>query len=75
MGGAKILIYRYLDDDEDTDLTAEIEIPRMGEIICRKEKTWKELACMPAPGAGAGFQSPLLAKVEPHLINGLRRKH
>ena len=44
MGRAKILIYRYLDDheeDEETDLTGEIDIPRMGDIIYRKDKTWK----------------------------------
>jgi len=50
MDGAKILIYRYLDDDEEeeeSDLTGEIEIPRMGDIIYRKEKTWKVTGVYP----------------------------
>jgi hypothetical protein len=42
MGGAKILIYlEDHEEDEETDLTGEIDIPRMGDITYRKDKTWK----------------------------------
>jgi hypothetical protein len=43
MSGSKILVYRYLGDDEEeeTDSTGEIEMPRLGDLIYRREKTWK----------------------------------
>ena len=44
MGEARILIYRYLEDDsedEETDLTGQMEMPRTGDIVYRKEKVWK----------------------------------
>ena len=45
----KIFMYRYLEEDElvedeETDLTGEIEIPRRGDIIYRREQCWKVVA-------------------------------
>ncbi len=74
MGEPKVLIYRYLDDDEEdeeTDLTGEIEMPRMGDLIYRKEKTWK------VTGVYAGalkhpiprFRIHLLDMTKPEFVN------
>lgn len=45
----KILMYRYLDDEElieeeETDSTGEFELPRNGDIIYRREQCWKVVA-------------------------------
>jgi hypothetical protein len=66
MDGGKILIYRYLDNDEEeeeTDWTGEIEIPRMGDIIYRKEKTWK------VTGVYAGALTDPTPRVRIHLLD------
>lgn len=66
MDRAKILIYRYLDNDveeEETDLTGEIEIPRMGDIIYRKEKTWK------VTGVYAGTLTDQIPRFRIHLLD------
>lgn len=44
MGESRILFYHYLDDDtedEETDLTGQMEMPRTGDIMYRKEKVWR----------------------------------
>lgn len=45
---AKILVYRYLgsdnEEDEDHDLTGEMDLPKRGDIIYRKERAWKVVA-------------------------------
>jgi hypothetical protein len=63
---AKILIYRYLndeDEEEETDLTGELEIPRMGDIIYRKEKTWK------ITGVYTGTLTDPIPEVRIHLMD------
>lgn len=45
----KIFMYRYLDDDElieeeQADLSGELELPRNGDIIYRRERCWKVVA-------------------------------
>jgi hypothetical protein len=49
MSQVKILSYYYIDDDnqeedEETDLTGEIVLPRRGDIIYRRDKSWKVVA-------------------------------
>jgi hypothetical protein len=49
MPQVKIFMYRYIDDDEcpeeeETDLTGEIEIPKKGDIIYRRGRCWKVVA-------------------------------
>lgn len=66
MGKPKILIYCYLDDDhedEETDLTGEIEMPRMGDLIYRKEKTWK------VTGVFSGALKDPIARFRIHLLD------
>jgi hypothetical protein len=74
MGEPKILIYRCLDDDdedEETDLTGEIKIPRMGDLLYRKEKTWKvtgiyaDTLADPIPR----FRIHLLDMTKPEFVN------
>lgn len=63
---AKILIYPYPgdeDEEEDTDLTGEVEVPRMGDIIYRKEKTWK------VTGVYAGTITDPIPRVRIHLVD------
>jgi len=55
----KIFMYRYLDEDElieeeETDLTGEIELPRRGDIIYRRDQCWKVVAIYTV-GAGEPF--------------------
>ena len=41
MAGAKILLYRCLgqeEEEEETDLIGQTEVPRNGDIIYRKKK-------------------------------------
>lgn len=45
MSQAKVFVYRYLEsddeEDEDHDLTGEMELPKRGDIVYRKGKIWK----------------------------------
>ena len=53
MAQAKIFVYRYLEsdeeEDEEEDLTGSLEIPRVGDIIFRKEKVWRVAAVLVVP--------------------------
>jgi hypothetical protein len=74
MGSAKILIYRYLDDDEEdeeTDLTGRLKIPGRGHIIYRKDKTWKVTGVYAAPPTDAipRFRVHLLDMSKPEFVN------
>lgn len=45
----KILMYRYLEEDElteeeENDLIGEIELPRRGDIVYRRGQFWKVVA-------------------------------
>jgi hypothetical protein len=45
MPDAKTFIYRYDGDhaseEEETDFEGKIDIPRMGDIMYRRDRTWK----------------------------------
>jgi hypothetical protein len=74
MGEARILIYRYLEDDsedEEADLTGQIEMPRTGDIVYRKEKVWRVTGvyALPLTDPIRRFRIHLLDMSKPEFVN------
>ena len=74
MGESRILFYHYLDDDtedEETDLTGQMEMPRTGDIIYRKEKIWKVTGvyAVPLTDPVPHFRIHLLDISKPEFVN------
>ena len=71
-GRGQIFTYRYLDDEEEeeTDVTGYLEMPRNGDIIYRKEKTWKVSGVYAVPLSDPPrFHIHLLDMSKPEFVN------
>jgi hypothetical protein len=57
MSDAKVIVYRYDDldatEEEETDSTGYLEVPRLGDLVFRRNKVWKVMGVYP------GHTSPI----------------
>jgi hypothetical protein len=74
MAQVRVFIYRYIEideEDEETDLTGEIELPGRGDIIYRRQKAWKVAAIysMPVSNPFPRFRILLTDMSRPECVN------
>jgi len=74
MPEAKTFIYRYDDDRENeeevSDSLGEIDVPRMGDLMYLKDRTWKVTGVFLERGAVTPRYHVRLTDVsKPHLVN------
>jgi len=67
-------VYRYDDlgaaEEEETELTGEIEVPRLGDILFRKNQAWKVVGIYPGYGSDIQRVRVLLMDAStPHFLN------
>ena len=52
MSEAKTFVYKYDDlnvsEEVETDLTGDVPVPRVGDLLLRKNKAWKVMGVYPA---------------------------
>ena len=73
MPETKTFIYRYddcEDEEEVTDSMGEVDVPRRGDLMYLKDRTWKVTGVFLEPGTVAPRYHVRLTDVsKPHLVN------
>jgi hypothetical protein len=74
MAEAKTIVFRYDDldatEEEVTDLTGSVEVPRVGDIIFRKNQLWKVMGVYPGHAdAIPRFRVLLMDASKPQFVN------
>jgi hypothetical protein len=73
MPETKTFIYRYDDDRENeeevSDSLGEIDVPRMGDLMYLKDRTWKVTAVFREQGIIPGYHVRLTDVSKSHLVN------
>jgi hypothetical protein len=74
MPETKTFIYRYndfSDVEELTDPLGEVEVPRMGDLMYLKDRTWKVTGVFLEHGIVPRYHVRLTDVSEAHLVNWL----
>jgi hypothetical protein len=71
---AKTIVYRYDDldatEEEVTDLTGSVEVPRLGDIIFRKNQSWRVMGVYPGhSGIIPRYRVLLMDASKPQFVN------